>query len=140
MLTGEYRHTVDGKKRISIPAKFREELGKDVVVARDLRGKRLKLYSVSGWQSYIGPLMSQERRVSEKALRFLHRNASQVTVDPQGRILLSDSLMDYACIKEDAVIIGCNSYAEIWSAELYSVEIDNEDSEQICRELEEFGL
>lgn len=140
MLTGEYRHIVDGKKRLSIPAKFREELGKDVVVARDIRGKRLKLFSVAGWQSYIEPLMNQERRISEKAVRFLHRNASQMSIDNQGRILLSDSLMEYADIKEDVVIIGCNSYAEIWSAQLYSVEIDNEDREEICRELEEFGL
>ena len=140
MFTGEYTHSVDAKKRIFVPARFREELGETFVVARDIRGELLKVFSLEGWQSYIAPIMNQERRLSEKAIRYLHRNALQVSPDVQGRILLTKELLDYAGIVKDAVIVGCSSYVEIWSAENYEREIANEDIEDIRRSLELFGL
>ena len=84
--------------------------------------------------------MEQERRISEKALRYLHRNALQVSPDSQGRILLSRELLDYAEIEKSAVIVGCSNYVEIWSKENYDRELEGEDSEAISRELEKFGL
>lgn len=140
MFTGEYAHSVDSKNRIFVPSKFREELGESFIVARDIRGERLKIYSLEGWQAYIAPILNQERRLSEKAIRYLHRNASQVSPDSQGRILISRELLDYAGIVKEAVIVGCNSYAEIWSAENYAREIEQEDSAEIREELEMFGL
>lgn len=140
MFTGEYEHNVDAKNRIFVPARFRDELGETFMVARDLRGARLKMFSLEGWQNYIAPIMEQERKISEKALRYLHRNAMQVSPDSQGRILLSRELLDYAQISKSAVIVGCSSYAEIWSAENWRAELDSEDNDEISRELERFGL
>ena len=140
MFTGEYEHNVDAKNRIFVPARFRDELGETFMVARDLRGARLKMFSLEGWQSYIAPIMEQERKISEKALRYLHRNAMQVSPDSQGRILLSRELLDYAEISKNAVIVGCSSYAEIWSAENWRAELESEDNDEISRELERFGL
>ena len=140
MFTGEYTHSVDAKKRIFVPARFREELGETFVVARDIRGEILKVFSLEGWQNYIAPIMNQERKLSEKAIRYLHRNALQVSPDAQGRILLTKELLDYARIEKDAVIVGCNSYVEIWSAESYAREVEDEDIDDIRRSLELFGL
>jgi MraZ protein len=140
VLTGEFRHSIDAKNRIFVPARFREELGETFMVARDLRGARLKMFSMEGWQKYIAPIMEQERKISEKALRYLHRNAMQVSPDSQGRILLSRELLDYAEINKNAVIVGCSSYAEIWSAENWRAELDSENNDEISRELERFGL
>ena len=140
MFTGEYEHNVDAKNRIFVPARFRDELGDAFIVARDLRGARLKVFSLAAWEQYIAPIMEQERRISEKALRYLHRNAMQVSPDSQGRILLSRELLDYAEITKSAVIVGCSSYVEIWSSENWTAELEGEDSESISRELERFGL
>lgn len=140
MFTGEYEHNVDAKNRIFVPAKFREELGESFIVARDLRGPRLKMFSLDGWQAYIAPILEQERKISEKALRYLHRNATQVSPDSQGRILLTKELLDYAEIERSAVVVGCSSYIEIWSEHLWRSELEGEDSEEICAELERFGL
>ncbi len=140
MFTGEYEHNVDPKNRIFVPAKFREELGETFMVSRDIRGARLKIFSLEGWQEYITPILAQERKLSEKAMRYLHRNAIQVSPDAQGRILLSKELLAYAEIEKAAVIVGCSSYAEIWSAENWRAELEGEDSEDICLELERLGL
>ena len=72
MLTGEYRHSVDAKNRLFIPAKHREELGEELIVARDIRGQLLKVFSLEGWNEYIAPIKQQERRIAEPALRYLH--------------------------------------------------------------------
>lgn len=140
MFTGEYEHSVDAKNRIFVPAKFREELGESFMVVRSIRGQVLKVYSLEAWSAYIDPIKAQERRLSEKALRYLHRNAAQVTPDSQGRILLSTALLDFAEIKKEAVFVGCSDYCEIWSAENYRLEIEAEDGEDIREELERLGL
>ena len=140
MLTGEFRHSVDSKNRLFIPAKMREELGECFIVARDMRGKRLKVYSLEGWEEYIAPNKAQERKIAEKALRYLHRNAAQVSPDSQGRILLTEGLLTYAEIVKEVYVVGCSSYAEIWSASLYEEEMANEDFDGMCQTLEQFGL
>ena len=96
MFTGEFEHSVDSKNRIFVPSKFRDELGETFMVVRDIRGPILKIYSLEGWQEYLAPIKAQERRVAEKALRYLHRNAAQVSPDSQGRIILSPSLAPVA--------------------------------------------
>ena len=140
MFTGEVEHSVDSKNRIFVPAKFREELGDSFMVVRDIRGPVLKLYSLGEWEKYLAPIKAQERRIAEKALRYLHRNAAQVSPDSQGRVVLSASLLAYAEIKKEAVIVGCSDYCELWSLDNYRAEIDGEDADEIRAELERLGL
>lgn len=140
MFTGEYEHSIDTKNRIFVPAKFREELGESFIISRDLRGPRLKIFSLAGWEAYIAPIMKQERKISEKAMRYLHRNAVQVSPDSQGRVVLTRDLLAYAEIEKNAVVVGCSTYAEIWSAENWAAELDGESADEIRAELERFGL
>ena len=140
MLTGEYRHSVDAKNRLFIPAKHREELGPSFIIVRDVRGPRLKIFSMAEWEAYIAPIKQQERKIAEQALRFLHRDAVFVEPDSQGRVVLSPSLLAYAGITKEAVVVGCSAYAEIWSAEAYDLETASEDAEAIRAQLELFGL
>lgn len=140
MLGGEYRHNLDPKNRIFIPAKLREELGTTFVVAKDIREKCLKVYSLEGWETYITPLREQKRKLSEKILRFLHASLAQVTPDSQGRIVLPQELVQHAEIDKNVVIVGCCDYAEIWSESIYETMKEEEDISEILAELEELGL
>lgn len=140
MLGGEYRHGLDAKNRVFIPAKLREELGQTFIVAKDLREKCLKVYSQAEWDRYLAPIKNQERRLAERVLRFLSASMTQVTPDSQGRILLPKDLVQYAEIARDVVVVGCYDYAEIWAEESYSKLKENEDVEELIRELESFGL
>lgn len=140
MLGGEYRHGLDAKNRVFIPAKLREELGQTFIVAKDLREKCLKVYSQAEWDRYLAPIKNQERRLAERVLRFLSASMTQVTPDSQGRILLPKDLVQYAEIGRDVVVVGCYDYAEIWAEESYNKLKENEDVEEMIRELESFGL
>lgn len=140
MLTGEFRPTLDQKNRIFVPSKLREELGETFMIARDVREKCLKMYSLEGWAEYIAPIKAQPRAVAEKAMRVLHSSAAQVTPDSQGRVLIPAKLVEFAEIEKNIVVIGCYDYAEIWAEEAYSRLKENEDVEEMIRELESFGL
>ncbi len=140
MLTGEYRHSIDPKKRLFIPAKQREELGPSFMIVRDLRGPRLKMYSTEAWEAFIAPIKQQERKLAEATMRFLHRDAVLAEPDSQGRVVLTPALVAYAGITKEAVVVGCGDYAEIWAAEAYDAAMADEDPEALCAALEALGL
>ena len=144
MLFGEYHHSVDPKRRISVPAKLREELGDDIMIVRSIRGQCLRFYSIPAWKEYIEPLKKLPRKVAEETYWFLYHDAVKTTPDSLGRVLLTEGLLSFAGIdmeKEEGknvVLVGCGDYGEIWSEQLYNKrEID---PEAIRLALEESGL
>ena len=72
--------------------------------------------------------------------RILNSTSAQVTPDAQGRILLTQELVDYAESEKNAVGVGCGDYAEIWSEENYEKMKSETDMADILRQLEELGL
>jgi MraZ protein len=140
MLTGEFRHSLDAKNRIFMPAKLREELGETFIIVRDIREKCLKVYSMEGWAAYTAPIKEKPRQLAEQVMRLLHRSAAQVTPDSQGRVLLPPMLVEYAGIEKNAVVVGCEEYAEIWAEANYQTMLDNVDDEALRQALESWGL
>ena len=140
MLGGEYRHSLDPKNRIFIPAKLRDELGATFVVAKDLREKCLKLYSLKEWENYIEPILAQARKLQSKVLRFLSASMVEVTPDAHGRVVLPKELIGHAEIDKNVVVVGCYNYAEIWAEESYEKMKEEEDLDQMIADLEELGL
>lgn len=115
MLIGEYKHTLDDKKRISLPSKFRKEIGKKVVVTHGL-DQCLFMYSITEWQKIskkIGELgMGQADRRGFN--RFMLSGASEISVDSVGRMLLPEHLRKFAKISSKVVFAGVYSRIEIW--------------------------
>jgi MraZ protein len=140
MLTGEYRHAIDPKKRLFIPAKHREVLGTSFIIVRDIRESCLKVYSEENWQAFIAPIKQMKRADSEKILRFLYRDAVTAEPDSQGRVVLNTTLIEHAKIIKDAVVVGCGDYSEIWSAEEYDRIVGDEDADELREALEAMGL
>ncbi len=140
MLFGEFNHSIDAKNRMFIPAKYREELGAAFVIFRSIRGNYIKVMSMNEWENFVAPIKALPRKTSEETLRFLNRNAAQVSPDAQGRILLPQGLIEHAQIVKNAVVVGCGDYAEIWAEELYSSSVEAEDQEAIRDALEACGL
>ncbi len=140
VLTGVYRHGVDPKKRLFIPAKQREELGSSFMIVRDFRSPRLKMYSMEKWEEYIAPIRQLERKVAEATMLFLHEEAIVAEPDSQGRVILTPALLEYAGIEKDAVIVGGGDFAVIWSAEAYDAQKKSVDPDELRKILEGLGL
>lgn len=128
MLTGEFRHAVDPKKRLFIPAKHREVLGTSFIIVRDLYEPCLKVYSEEEWQAFIAPIEALDADEAAPILRYVYRESVRGDVDAQGRVTLNDTLIKRANIVKDAVIVGCGRYAEIWSSENYAEKLEEEDA------------
>src|ERR1700752_4302255 len=91
MLIGEYIHTLDEKNRVSLPAKFRSELGKKVVLAPGV-DKSIFMFSEKEWQKVSGKL-GEASMVQSDVLRynrFMFGGAAEVEIDASGRILIPD--------------------------------------------------
>lgn len=140
MLGGEYKHSLDPKNRIFIPAKLRDELGTTFVIAKDIREKCLKLYSMEEWKNYIDPILEQARKLQSKVLRFLSSSMIEVTPDSHGRVVLPKGLIEHAEIDKNVVVVGCYNYAELWAEETYEKMKSEEDLDQMVAELEALGL
>lgn len=115
MLIGEYKHTIDDKKRISLPSKFRKQVGKKVIVTRGL-DKCLFLYPINEWKEIskkfgdLGLGQADRRGLN----RFMLAGATEVSVDSVGRILIPEYLKKFANIKSKVVFAGVYNRIEIW--------------------------
>ena len=139
-LLGEFKHSVDTKNRMFIPAKFREQLGDSFVIFRSVRDRYIKLLSNEEWEKYTAPIKELPRKDAERAMRLLTQDASSVTPDAQGRIIIPQALLDHAGIVKDAVVVGCGPYIEIWAKEEYDKTMEDIDLDAVIKELEELGL
>jgi len=115
MLIGEYKHTLDPKKRLSLPSKWRKELGSTLVVTRGL-DNCLFVYPLTEWEKItekIGqlPLGQADTRSFN---RFFLSGAVEVEVDSVGRILVPDFLKQFGKLESSVVLAGIHTRIEIW--------------------------
>lgn len=137
MLYGEFQHNLDQKGRITVPLKFREDLGDKFYVCRGL-DNCLTLYSEEKWQEVIVKVSSLPTAKAKSVQRFIFPGATDVEPDKQGRILLPASLREYASIDKEAIVAGVGDRAEIWNVETWrKYNSEQDDIEEI---MGEFGL
>lgn len=125
MLIGEYSHNFDDKNRVSLPAKFRKEMGKAIVVAPGI-DRCLFVFTTKGWKEFAERL---SRPDSASVLQANNRNfnrliigrAVEVEVDSIGRILVPDNLRLHAGLKTKVVLLGVLNRVEIWDADAWTL-------------------
>jgi MraZ protein len=117
---GQYAHSLDGKNRLFLPAHFREKnKGPDFIMTQGL-DRCLYLFPASSLPALAAKLehLPISDKVKERAFkRTLLAGACEAEVDPQGRILIPQMLVDYAQIQRDTVVLGVLHHVEIWARE-----------------------
>lgn len=123
MFIGEYIHSIDDKKRLSVPARFRKELGKQAILARGI-DRCLALYPMKEWKDFTLSLgkLSKGKAEDREFARFMLAGAVEVEVDAIGRILVPDHLKLHAGIKEKVVFAGLATHVELWSEAAWNEE------------------
>ena len=116
MFMGEYHHSIDEKGRLIIPSKFRTELGESFVITRGLENC-LFVYSLVEWNKITDKLkkLPFTKQNARNFNRFLLSGATITELDKQGRANIPSTLVDFASLDKDCVIIGVNDRLEIWS-------------------------
>ena len=143
MLIGEYQHSLDTKGRLFIPAKFRDDLGDQFVIARGV-GNCLFGMSLEEWNSFSQKLRSQpvtDVQV-QKFVRVVFAGATDCEPDKQGRVVIPANLREIAGLGKDVVVIGVMSRIEIWSKEAWEAynASANEDYDEMISKMAELGI
>jgi len=118
MFLGTYRHAVDSKGRLAIPARFREQLPTGSIISKGAEGC-LQVYGPEEWVKEQAALqLTSESPAEERRLtRMRFGAARECEFDAQGRIVLSADQRGYAGITGIAWIVGVNNLIEIWNDE-----------------------
>jgi MraZ protein len=117
MLIGQYEHTIDAKKRLALPAKFRGELGDKVIITRGIDGC-LSVFTEEEWKTESDKWKNLTVTQSDARAfaRMMLAGAMEVVLDKLGRILIPDYLKEYAGLKKEVVICGLSNRVEIWDS------------------------
>lgn len=127
MFRGRFEHSIDGKGRVSIPAKFREILkrdyGSDQLIMTTF-DNCLVAYPLTEWQAFEEKLkeFSQLKKESKSFLRFFYSGAMECAIDDHGRILIPPQFRDHADLNKEIVFVGVMNRFEIWNKAVWEEE------------------
>jgi len=122
---GEYSHNLDSKGRLTIPAKYREQLEPGMVVTRNPAGNCLLLMPLDEWARVSAQVSALPLTDSRSALlrRALFSAAEDLIQDRQGRILVSQRLRDFAHIEAEVIVAGMNTHIELWNPQMWQEQV-----------------
>lgn len=143
MLIGEYQHTIDTKRRLAIPAKFRKDLGTQAIITRGFENC-LVVYTLTEWEKQARKLeaLPSGQADARNYARVTLSGASDVELDKLGRILIPDYLKNYAVLKKNVTLLGLSNKIEIWDSEKWEEHKKRTESSvgDIAERLKELGI
>ena len=141
MLTGEYKHTLDAKGRVFVPAKFRSDLGDSVVLLKGF-GDYLLMYPQSEYEVFMEKVSAyaEERDDMTKFMRRVSMNSTNVDVDAQGRINIGEDYRKAAFLEKEISFVGMRKHVEIWASSKAAEEYDSADLEEFRKISKELHL
>jgi mraZ protein len=143
MLIGEYRHTIDDKRRVALPVKFRRALGKKLVITRGL-DSCLFVFSEKQWGEIVAKMqqLSMGEQHARAFGRYLFSGASEAEVDSLGRVLVPAELADHAQLSGKAVLIGVHDRCEMWSESAWDAykQVVEQEADDVADKLGTLGV
>jgi len=142
VFTGEYRHTIDDKGRLAVPARFRAELAQGGQVSKWIDGC-VVLHPHAEWVTLAGqidalPFTDPSARTLR---RHLYGSAFEVSLDRQGRFVLPQTLRDAAGLESEVVVVGAGNRLELWSPKRWSKYSEQMDKpEALAESLQGLGI
>lgn len=131
MITGEYRYSLDEKNRLMIPVRVRSEIaGNSIMLTRGV-DQCLWLFTHEEWKKIVQSLIGSTSLFQEKA-RLIQRRiiapAQEAEIDRSGRINIPPTLKEYAVLKKECIILGIQTYIEIWDEKTYLDYLEENES------------
>ena len=139
-MRGKQKHTIDAKKRLFVPSKFRDELGTNVVVAKSITGSCIRVYSTENWKKFEEKLEELPEIGASDALEWLYANSEDAEIDSQGRMALLDDYIEYAGIEKNIISVGVRDHMEIWDESSFESRMENTNVDNLREMLRQRGL
>lgn len=143
MFIGEYKHNLDNKGRMAVPAKFRGKLGGGAIITRGL-DHCLFIFTEKEWEVLAAKInaLPLSQANSRAFARLMMAGAADVEFDAQGRILVPEHLRHYAGLTKEAIVAGVFNRIEVWDKETWNVykKKTESSSDEIAEKLGELGI
>lgn len=126
MFWGEYRHHLDSKGRLIIPAQYRKRLESNAILTRGI-DHNLVIYPRDTWQTVAEQIseMPITQPTGRALRRLLFSGAVELSTDKQGRALIPSYLREYASINGEVMVIGMETFIELWQPESWYKTIED---------------
>jgi MraZ protein len=138
-MSGCCAHKLDGKGRLVLPARFRNDLG-DRVVATIKTGKWrcISVYPSEQWKVYFSWLdeVAAKGGKGRDIRRIILAFAHELEVDGARRILLPSPLRTYAAIDQEVSVNGNSNHIEIWNMSTWCEYLETELNGGLLEEIE----
>lgn len=122
MILGQAITTLDNKKRMNIPSKFRGyfQVNENIVISRGFEGC-LVVRSIEEFTKWQDKILEQSEGLREQRIlaRQIFANSEVVLIDAKGRIMVPSALLEISQIKSKVVVIGMSNKLEVWSEEAW---------------------
>ena len=136
---GSYKHSLDAKKRVFVPSKYREDLGNEFYITRKF-GAYLSIDTAEDWQAYVEKIERLPESDAEEIQEFILGAAQKCVPDANGRIIIDEGLMKHARIEKNIVFVGAGKQIRIWAEELWSKREEERDFDKMRDIMRQYGL
>ena len=136
---GSYKHSLDAKKRVFIPSKFREELGDEFYITRKFDAF-LSIYTAEDWQAFVEKIEKLPESEAVEIQDFLLGAAQKCVPDASGRIILDEKLAEHAGIQKNLVFVGAGKQIRLWAEEIWNEREKTRDLEKMREIMRQYGL
>ena len=142
MFTGEYRHAIDAKGRVAVPARFRAELAAGAFVSRWI-DSCLAIFPRAEWDKFANrvaelPFSDAGARVFS---RFVFSGAFEFLLDAQGRLVLPTALREFAGLSDEVVVVGSREHIELWEPAKWATYSESmNDADALAARISDLGI
>ncbi|MCD8026091.1 MAG: division/cell wall cluster transcriptional repressor MraZ [Clostridiales bacterium] len=119
MFSGMSNHSIDAKGRIILPAKFREELGDSFYLAGGFDNCCIQAMSAQRYDEICSKILELPANLAIALQYKFNATAVEVTPNAQGRVIIPQTLRDFAELGDNAIVIGMNNRLEIWNKQKF---------------------
>lgn len=141
-LYGYRVHKLDAKSRVAIPAHMRGRLGEEFVASLGL-GDFVALYPQDQWEELLEKVQNSKLSGEKKKTlsMYLIASADKMSLDSQGRILLSDRLKNKVNLagEKEAVVFGNINHIEIWNSTMFEEQVSSIDKNEVISIMDELN-
>lgn len=142
-LFGSFTRQLDERGRFVLPSKVREKIDGPVHITRSLVDDCLLLYTEDEWtilKEQVRDLPTTTNRAAKRFVQIVFGQSVEGEVDKQGRIALTNELLDAVGMTRDIILVGIGSKMEIWDAKKYKDVMAEADFDEILDGIAQFGL
>ena len=136
---GTYNHTLDSKKRVFIPSKFRDELGDEFYITRKFNDY-LSIYTAEDWDEYVDKISKLPEADAEEFQDFILGAAQKCVPDSSGRIILDERLLKHAKIDKSIAFVGAGRQIRVWAEEVWNEREQNRNYDKMREIMRQYGL